>query len=506
MKIFSSEQVRKWDAFTIEQEPIGSLDLMERAAQACCRWMLDHVDGSHQCFIFCGKGNNGADGLALARMLKEQNRTVTVYILELSADASTDFKINLERLRLIQADIHYIHNENSFPLIPGNTILVDALLGSGLNRPLEGLTAKLVDHINNAAAKIISIDIPSGLFADKSSMGSPVIHADITLSFQSPKLAFFMPENGDNIGDVTILEIQLHPEFELIEPSAIHLVLRSDISKRLLPRKRFSHKGSFGHALIIAGSYGKMGAAVLSSKACLRSGAGLVTAYIPGCGNDILQSSNPEVMCMADEVNHHISKFPTTEKFSAIGIGPGLGTNDQTQSALINFLNNKKQTKNLKLVIDADGLNTISLNKGLLNSLPVNTILTPHPREFVRLFGETENDFERLELQKMMSVKYQCIILLKGHHTIITTPSGEVYINSTGNSGMATAGSGDVLTGIITGLLAQGHEAEDASIIGMYLHGLAGDVAARKLSEHSMIASDIINGMNEAFNSISNKL
>lgn len=500
MKILSAKQIRQWDQFTIEQEPIASVELMERAAQKCTDWLCDHYPDATTFSIFCGKGNNGGDGLAIARLLMERNYFVSVNILEFGHRGTDDFQINLARLhKVTQNDIHFIQTEQQFHPFKKGTIIIDALLGSGLNRPLEGLTAKLVEHLNNSGCEIVSIDIPSGLFTDDSSRGNTVIHATHTLTFQSYKIAFFFAENAAAIGQVHLLDIGLHQHFltqvttpfEWIDDDLIHSLYK--------PRNNFSHKGHFGHALIIAGSYGKMGAAVLTAKACLRSGAGLVTAHIPSTGYAIMQQAVPEAMVITDFNSSFVSKLvEPTDRFTTIGVGPGIGTAKETRDLLYECLNSFKKP----LVIDADALNIMAVEPALLRLIPVQSILTPHPKEFERLFGPSANDFERLEKARQKSSELKCIIVLKGHHTAITLPNGKVFFNSTGNPGMATAGSGDVLTGLLTGLLAQGYSSSTAALLGVYLHGAAGDWAAKQNSMEAMIAGDIIDNLGKAFLSL----
>ena len=494
MKIFSAGQINKWDAFTITKEPIASIDLMESAATACCKWLIGKNSGQHHFRIFCGKGNNGGDGLAIARLLIEHKCSVTVYILEFGKIGTDDFQTNLERLHQCTTDIHFIQSTEFFPEINDADIIVDALFGTGLNKSLQEISKALVEHINQFNTTIISIDIPSGLFADKSSKGNTVIKATHTVSFQNYKLAFLLPENEDYCGEVHLLHIGLHKNFEETEESSFELTGKEFISSIYKPRKKFSHKGNFGHAALFAGSYGMMGAAVLSSSACLRSGAGKLTAYIPKCGYDILQTTVPEAMCIVAGEDHLLSA-PGIEKFDAVGIGPGIGMYPVHKEMLMDIF--KKMNK--PMVIDADALNCIAQNAALLNSIPSSSILTPHPKEFERLFGSTTNDFERLQLALQKSKELNIYIVLKGHYTFICTPGGKGFFNSTGNAGMATAGSGDVLTGVITGLLAQGYSSLDASLLGVYIHGLAGDIATEKFSQKAMIAGDMVNCMGEAF-------
>ena len=497
MKILSAEALRLWDQYTIEHEPVSSINLMERAAGKCVEWLLQQYPDAASFSIFCGKGNNGGDGLAIARMLMQQHYPVIIYILEFGHKGTDDFQANLARLhQLPKADIHFIQTEEQFHVLPKEQVVIDALFGSGLNRNLERVTAKLVEHINNSGCEIISIDIPSGLFVDHSSIGNTIIKATHTLSFQCYKTAFLVAENQDSIGELHILDIGLHniffksvfTRFELVDDTIIHSIYK--------PRKRFAHKGNFGHALLVTGSYGKMGAAILSAKACIRSGAGLLTCHIPKCGYAILQSTVPEAMVITDlndELNTKVNDDLT--KYETIGIGPGIGTAPATKMMLRELFDSYRSP----VVLDADALNIMATQKELLQFIPAGSILTPHPKEFERLFGETANDFDKIELALSKAKELDCIIVLKGHHTFIATTDGKGFFNNTGNAGMATAGSGDVLTGILTGLLAQGYSSVEAAILSVYLHGLAGDFAAKEFSIEAMIAGDIIEKLGQAF-------
>lgn len=496
MVILSSGQIRDWDLFTMQQEPILSINLMERAAFRCFEWLQQRDYTSAIFHIYCAKGNNGGDGLALARILSKHNIQVYVSILETGQKGTDDFQTNLARLHEIATPVSYIQSKDHLHPISHGHIIVDALFGTGINRPLEGLAAIIVQYINESGNEIISIDMPSGLSADISSKNFITVKASHTLSFQCHKLAFMMAENASAIGDVHILPIGLHPRYlhqikpvaEITEPSFIKSIYQ--------PRKQFAHKGNFGHALIVAGSYGKMGAAVLTTKACLKAGSGLVTAYVPRCGYSIIQGSVPEAMVLTDVQDDYLSESPSSyHNYKTIGIGPGMGTHAETPPALENILLNFHKP----VVIDADALNNIAANNNLLDHLAAFSILTPHPKEFDRLFGKTENDFERLQLAIEKAREWNLIIVLKGHHTVIVMPGGRFYFNNTGNAGMATGGSGDVLTGIITALLAQSYTPEEAALLGVYLHGLAGDIAAEKLSEEALIASDIIDNIGNAF-------
>ncbi|MBI2729589.1 MAG: NAD(P)H-hydrate dehydratase [Sphingobacteriales bacterium] len=502
MKIFTAAQIRNWDAYTIKHEPISSVNLMERAAAACYNWIMETFLSSsvqNTCFkIFCGKGNNGGDGIALARMLLKAGKKVTVYILEFGHKGTDDFQTNLERLHEITTDIHFIQSPEYFPVITDTDIVIDAIFGTGLNKPLEGFTAELAQYINRSPATVIAIDIPSGMFADKSCKDYITVHATHTLSFQQYKLCFLLPENEERTGSIHILNIGLHNQYYNDEP-AVFILLQENLLKKIYrPRKQFSHKGTFGHAALITGSIGFMGASVLCAKACMRSGVGKLTCYIPKCGYEIIQITVPEAMSSISGSNEYLENFEPIAAHESIGIGPGIGMNKS--GALL--LEKVFTTFQKPVVVDADALNLLSTNPSLLAKLPHHSILTPHPKEFERLFGKTENDFERLHLALSKANQYNCFILLKGHYSFIACPDGKGYFNSTGNAGMATAGSGDVLTGILTGFLAQGYTALEASILGVYLHGLSGDIAAAKLSQEAMIAGDIINCLGDAFKTL----
>jgi NAD(P)H-hydrate epimerase len=503
MKILSAEEIRLWDQFTIRHEPIASIDLMERASGKCVDWLEENGYVENSFTIFCGKGNNGGDGLAIARMLAEKNYPVTVNILESGHKGTEDFQTNLARLHQYpEVDIRFIQAEENFHELKKNDMIIDALYGSGLNRGIDGVTAKLVEHMNDSGCEIISIDIPSGLFTDRSSKGNIIIRARHTLGFQCYKPAFLVAENAEYIGEVHILDIGLHKDFynsvnslyELVDDTIIHAIYK--------PRNPFAHKGNFGHALLVAGSYGKIGAALLSAKACLRSGAGLLTVHIPKCGYEILQGKVPEAMVETDCNSLFNTKIDDDlRNYKTIGIGPGIGTASETKTMLREIFGTYRNP----VVLDADALNSMATQKDLLKLIPGGSILTPHPKEFERLFAESANDFERIQLALQKAKELNCIIVLKGHYTLIAIPDdpvGRGFFNGTGNAGMATAGSGDVLTGILTGLLAQGYSAVETAILGVYLHGLAGDFAAREFSMEAMIASDIIENLGAAFSSL----
>jgi hydroxyethylthiazole kinase-like uncharacterized protein yjeF len=500
MEIFSAEQIRAWDEYTMQHEPVASIDLMERAAASCLAWLERSGYLGRSFSIYCGKGNNGGDGLALARLLSGQNCIVTVHILEFGHIGTDDFQANLERLHQTPVEVRFVQGQEHFQPVSPENVLIDAMFGSGLNRKLEGMTALLVEHLNKSGNEMISLDIPSGLFVSRSSRGNAIVRADHTLSFQVYKSAFLMPENEPWVGEVHILDIGLHPGFlrdavadtELVDPSIIGAIFR--------PRKSFANKGNFGHALLVAGSFGKIGAAVLAGRACLKSGAGLLTILTPGCGYGILQTTIPEAMILTDpdEKRHTALPEDGTGKYSVVGVGPGIGTDERTVAFLRDLLAQYRKP----MVVDADALNMLGAHPDLMSRLPPYSILTPHPKEFERLFGSSTDDYARLDKAREEAKKHQVIIVLKGHYTFIAMPGGKGYFNSTGNPGMAKGGSGDTLTGILTALLGQGYSPGEAAIFGVYLHGLAGDLAAADGSQESMLPSDLADQLGKAFQRI----
>ena len=497
LKILSSKQIKELDAHTILHEPISSIDLMERASEAFVNWFTIQFAAPRKIGIICGTGNNGGDGLAIARLLSELNYPVKIWIVRGTAPTTEDFKINFERIKG-KLDMYDIVTASDQGLFSDRDIVIDAIFGSGLSRPVEGIYEQAINCVNNSNAIKIAVDVPSGLFADQPSSGK-IVKADYTISFQLPKLAFLLPENNSYVGDWKIVDIGLSRDFLKSADTSYFYLTRKDVKEKIRKREKFDHKGTYGHALLIAGSFGKMGASVLSARACLRAGVGLLTAHIPKSGYNIIQTSVPEAMASIDEDELFFSSELKLEQFASIGIGPGLGQSKETVNAFFKIL---KQGR--PLVIDADGLNILSSNPELIKLIPQGSILTPHPKEFERLVGSWKNDFERLEKQIEISSETKSVVILKGAHSSIATPDGKVYFNSTGNPGLATGGSGDVLTGILTGLLAQGYSAMDAAIIGVYLHGLSGDFAAREKGQHSLIASDLIDFLPTAYKSVAN--
>lgn len=494
MKILSSQQKRTADKFSIKNEPISSIDLMERAAKACVSWILKNFSEESKFQVFCGTGNNGGDGLAIARLLIAENYKVEVSIIRFSENDSKDFVTNLERLKKLSIETED-YSESDKINIKSGYILIDALLGSGLNKPLKGLLKQSVQELNASGKFIISIDVPAGLFMDTMNQKDQTsIEANVSLTFQTPPHSFFISENANRVGDWKLLDIGLDNRFIEDAESTYNYIQPQEISEILQPRQKHNYKGSFGHALMVAGSKTKGGAAILSAKAAMRSGVGLLTMGIPDSLLIPLQVSCPEAMSvlLGDE---EISSVPAIDAYTSIGIGPGIGVGKSST----NFLKALIQNCKVPMLIDADALNILSENKTWLSFIPQNSIFTPHLGEFKRLIVNTEDSFDRLKAQIEFSKKFECIVILKGPNSQISLPDGRVYYNSTGNPGMATAGSGDVLSGLITGLLARKYHPMYAAILGVYLHGLAGDIAAEKLGEEAMNAGDIIESIPLAF-------
>lgn len=497
MKVFSKEQIYEGDRLTTERQNISSTELMERAATQIFNWMHLRMQGAQvPIHIFCGIGNNGGDGLVLGRHLIIHGYNVKTYIVNYSETRSKDFLINYDRIKSTTKEWPIVLNSaDSFPEIHADDIIVDAIFGIGLNRPPANWVKQLFNKLRESKAFTLSVDVPSGLYTDKA-LDDPegVVYANYTLSFQSPKLVFFLPETAKYTVQWEVLDIGIDRDYLMKTETDVELISKFEVLPMYQPRDKFSHKGNFGHVLVIGGSFGKIGAVHLASKSALMTGAGLVTAYIPKCGYSSLQAALPEVMVECDSEENHIESFKFSVTPTVIGLGVGLGTEENTIKGFEEFLISNK----IPLVIDADGINLLSLNKSLLKLLPKQTILTPHPKELERLIGHWSDDFDKLNKTVEFSTMYDVIVVIKGAHTI-TVHKNKQYINTTGNPGMATAGSGDVLTGVITGLVAQGYEPLSAAIFGVYLHGKSGDIAVEDYGYQSLIASHLIDNMGDAY-------
>jgi NAD(P)H-hydrate epimerase len=503
MKIPTVEQIQFCDNYTIENEPVSPIDLMERAAKTCVNKIKELFSPDASIAIFCGMGNNGGDGLAITRLLLDSEYVCNAFFVQHGENCSADCKENLERLQKKYPDnIHIIKNIENIPILIEYNLIVDSLFGSGLSKIIDSeLLTQLIRKINSSFAFVFAVDMPSGLFADiHTPVNSTVVEADFTLSFQFPKVSFLFPENYTYVGEWAIADISLHPDSIREIQSNNNLITSNLVHKILRKREKYAHKGHFGHGLLIAGSKGMMGAAVLAAKSCLRSGIGLLTVHIPALGYNIMQTAVNEAMCVCDAEENYFSgvEFKSLSKYNAVAVGSGLEKNKASAYGL------KKLIADFggNIVFDADAINLLSENKTWLEFIPKNCIFTPHLKEFERLTRPAENLFERLKIQKEFSARHHCTVVLKGAHTCISSPQGDVYFNTTGNPGMATAGSGDVLTGIILSFLAQGYTANQAAVLGVYLHGKSADIVLNQQSMESLIASDIIENLGKAFNSI----
>jgi hydroxyethylthiazole kinase-like uncharacterized protein yjeF len=497
MKILSATQLKEADKYTIDNEPILPINLMERAAGLCANRIMELSSPAAIHYVFCGKGNNGADGLAIARMLASAKRKVEVFVIEYTDQSTGEFATNFKRIDTQSfATIHSIKKTTEIKLPKKeNTIIIDALIGTGINKPVEGLLAEVIDFINQSGIPVISIDMPSGLPCDSNTASETIIKAGKILSFHAPKLTFLFADFYQYAGDFEILDIGLIRSFTETLPGNYAILTKQIIKNLITSRPKFSHKGTFGHALLLAGSKDKMGAALLAAKACLRSGAGLLTTHIPSCGCQSMQTALPEAMVNIDDNKDYISAYPHIIAYSAAAIGPGIGKEKETAQVLKVLIQETKTP----LVIDADAINILAENKTWISFLPSGTVLTPHPKEFDRLCGTHTSDFERLQTCKEFAFKHKLIIVLKGTYTAIVCPDNRVFFNSTGNAALAKGGSGDVLTGIILGLMTRGYNPQTASMIGVYLHGLAADLYTKKYSRETMLAGDLINILQTAF-------
>jgi yjeF C-terminal region, hydroxyethylthiazole kinase-related/yjeF N-terminal region len=493
MKILTSEQIRKIDAETISREGIPSLELMKRAATAFYGWFAErYTDKNLSTLIFSGVGNNGGDGLVVARLLHKSGYNVKACVVEYSDTHTEDCAHNIRRVKAENISYKKIVSEEDIPDIQQYDVVIDAIFGTGLSREVDGVAEEVIRKINESGKPIISIDVPSGMFLDRKTPFA--VHATETVTFKIPKLALFLPENQSFTGNVSIVDIELDKKAIAEAESNIYYTEKKEIGALLKPLSKFSHKGSEGHALIVGGSLGKVGSVCLASKAALKTGCGLVTAFLPKCGMPIIQSHFPEAMAIEDKNWEYISSISYDLHPDAVGIGVGIGQHEETQSALYDFL----QKNNTPLVVDADALNILSQHRDWLSFLPAKTILTPHPKELQRLIGEWSDDYDKIKKTEQLAQKYDLVIIIKGACSLIIDAES-IYVNSTGTPALATAGSGDVLTGMITSLLAQGYTPMNAARVGVYLHGLTADVTRDTLHPRSFVASDVIENIGNAY-------
>lgn len=502
MKIFPTTAIKAIDAYTIEHEPIASIDLMERAARALAGAILQRYAG-RSFVVFAGPGNNGGDGLAVARILHAAGCQVSVWLINPKGKLSPDCAVNLSRLKDTGVAVTEAVEAFSMPALGKETVIIDALFGSGLDRPVtEGLFAAVIRGIDALSNDIVAIDMPSGLMGENNDPFSQlIVFASLTLTLQFPKLSLLFAENAPFVGDIKVLDIGLSKEAMAVAPSKYHFTEACDIKPLLRPRAKHAHKTLFGRALLVAGSQGMAGASVLASRAALRSGVGLLTVHTPACNIPIVQVAVPEAMASIDSNECCFSDRLNTSKYNAVAVGPGLGQSAESEEALLYLIDNCT----VPMVLDADALNILAHHPQYLQKLPQGSVITPHIGEFSRLFGKTGNSMVRLQAAEAFSRTFGVTVVLKGAYTAVISPDGSISFNSTGNPGMATGGSGDVLTGVILALLARGYNAPDASRLGVYVHGLAGDIAARKVGETALIAGDIIDSLPVAWQELETK-
>lgn len=485
-KIFRTADIPFLDRYTIEHEPVKSVDLMERAARFFVGNLMKKFPRCRKFMIVAGWGNNGGDGYVIARLLREQEMLVKVARVVASAEMSPDCRINYERWKGETIEI----NHSGDLMAEEGYVIIDALFGSGLNRPVSGLAGEVIGRMNAFSNAVVAVDIPSGLMGEDNSANdrSMIVKADYTFTFQFPKLAFMLPENAGYVGDWDVIDIRLHPEaMELTATNYFFLTVEA--VAQLLPRpSKFSHKGTNGTGLLVAGSYAMMGAAVLAAEAAVHSGIGLLACHVPVKGIDIIQVAVPEALVDPDKNGECFSGVADWKRYNAVAVGPGIGTKEETVAGLKDLLTGWRGPT----ILDADALNILSENRKLLDLLHDKCILTPHPKEFERLAGKSENDFERLNKLSNFATYYKTIVVLKGAHTVIALPSGRCIFNMTGNPGMAKGGSGDVLTGMLLALVTNGVRPEDAAVIGVFAHGMAGDIAAGENGMRGMSAGSII--------------
>jgi len=497
MKIFNTKQMRAWEKFTMNKEQITSIDLMENAARECSKW-LEREGFVFPLCVFAGTGNNGGDGLCIARHYLEKEIPVRVYVVGNAEEGTPDFKTNLDRLLENDVEVSFLSEENHEIKVQPAEVLIDAIFGTGISRPADGWRAKLIDVLNRLPNTRIAIDVPSGLMPDNvERQQGAIIRAEHTLTFEVPKPAFLFAENHLFVGKFELLPIGLSNDFHTTEKSSFHYYEIFEAAEDFRPRQKFTYKNERGHLQLLAGSKGKMGAAVLAANAAQRAGCGLVTTHIPQCGYHIMQQSVPEAMCETDDSENMLSSIKVNNERSALAIGPGIGTSEATAEMLRVIL---KEVK-IPMVLDADALNIISQHQ-LLPLLPQHTIITPHIGEFDRLFGNHDNSFSRFETLRTKSGEHQIIIVLKGTYTTISTADQRVSFNASGTASLATAGSGDVLTGVIGSLLAQGYTPEIAARLGVFLHGHAARIINTEYGMEGIIARDMIDWLLDALNDV----
>ena len=507
MKLFPVAQIKVCEEITLLQQNIKSLTLMEQAAAAACRWIKSKYPGKQTFLVLCGMGNNGGDGLALTRMLLQEGFSAKAIVLKHAEQFAENTTENLKLLHQLSPENIEIVEEGHFVSdLSKDIIVIDAIFGIGLNRPLKGWVAEFISEINELTNTKIALDISSGLPVDSvpalivDEKNAAIFKANYTLSFQFYKRVFLHQETAKFAGEIIVLDIGLSESYIKETPAKFQILDQEIIAGIYKKRNPFSHKGTFKNIHLIGGSFSKMGAITLTALAALRAGAGKVFVHTAASGFSSIQSFVPEAMFISSG-EQFVEQITVDNITDIVAIGPGLGTEEKTKAIFKIFL--EKQTA--PLVLDADALNIISESPELLHQIPQKSILTPHPKEFGRLFGSTENTMEQVELARHNAMKLNVFIVLKNHFTFIAAPDGSGYYNITGNAGMATGGSGDVLTGILAALLAQGYSSLETALLGVYLHGLSGDIYAAENAEESLIARDLANNLGKAFASINSK-
>lgn len=499
MKFFNTPLIKAIDAYTIEHKPVASIDLMERAARALTAAILERYAG-RTFMVFAGPGNNGGDGLAVARMLHAVGCKVAVWLVNPKGELSPDCAVNLERLQ--RTDVPVVHVQDNFvmPSFPVDTVIIDALFGSGLDRPVvSGVFADVIRGIDACENDVVAIDMPSGLLGGENEPALQlIVFATLTLTLQFPKLSQLLAENEMFVGELQVLDIQLSQQAIDEIPSPFFYTCKEDIQPLLKPRAKHAHKGNYGRALLVAGSKGMAGASVLAARAALRCGVGLLTVHVPSCNNTIMQGAVPEAMTSIDNSECCFSDTIDTARYTAVGIGPGLGQSKESEAALFDLIDNCR----VPMVLDADALNILARNPKYMQRLPQGSVITPHVGEFARLFGATDSSYVRLQAAQAYAMTFGVTIVLKGAHTVVVTQMGTFHFNSTGNPGMATGGCGDVLTGCILALLAQGYAAPDAARLAVFVHGLSGDIAAIDKGQTALVAGDVVDCLPRAWRSL----
>ena len=487
--VLSAESLQQADAYTIAHEPIASINLMERAALACAHRIMEILSQDVPVTVLAGMGNNGGDGLAIARIMHMDARPVRVLVPKYKTQGSQDFEVNRKRAQKAGIPVELLEDGAELPDFPAGTVVIDALFGTGLQRPIKDWLKNWVVALNGRSNTVFAIDMPSGLFTEDNNQNDPdaIVQADRTFTLELPKFSLLLADNARYAGDWEVVPIGLDRKYIATLKSEAMMLEAADVATLMPVRKRNSHKGDYGHAWLLTGGEGKMGAALMAAKSCLRSGCGTLTVHVPAGKDVVVHSAIPEAMVTCDEAKH-LSALPKFGKAAAIGVGPGIGMEEGTERMLKLLI----QDAPAPLVIDADALNMLGENKTWLAFLPKGTILTPHPKEFERLVGKCSSDHERLMRARELAVRQGIVLVLKGAHTAICAPDGMLFFNGTGNPGMAKGGSGDALTGIITSLRAQGLDPLSAALLGVYAHGMAGDLAADQLGMDGMLPTDLI--------------